>query len=193
MPRDVDPVYWRLGIVHLVVKPAAVVNASETIRPSHATHTKHPTISALAYPLPSAVDFSHFMREVFESFFHRSVGTVGIGLACDASSQIAWTFQRTVFSTTIPGIQRIKTRWNTQSFRNFSVTSVAAGSSNTRWKARQGKDQYAREAKVRGLKSRAAFKLLEMDAKYHLFKPGQMVVDLVSYSLLCSVVWTLPQ
>ncbi|TGJ80973.1 hypothetical protein E0Z10_g7795 [Xylaria hypoxylon] len=35
-------------------------------------------------------------------------------------------------------------------------------SSNSRWKQRQGKDYFAREAKVQGLKSRAAFKLLEV-------------------------------
>ena len=52
------------------------------------------------------------------------------------------------------------------------------GSSSTRWKQRQTNDVFAREAKVQGLKSRAAFKLLEMDAKYHLFKKGQVVVDL---------------
>ncbi|KAH8786171.1 FtsJ-like methyltransferase-domain-containing protein [Hyaloscypha finlandica] len=51
-------------------------------------------------------------------------------------------------------------------------------SSSTRWKSRQGRDSYAREAKVQGLKSRAAFKLLEIDAKYKLFKKGQTVVDL---------------
>ncbi|ORY64973.1 FtsJ-like methyltransferase-domain-containing protein [Pseudomassariella vexata] len=51
-------------------------------------------------------------------------------------------------------------------------------SSNSRWKQRQGSDFYAREAKVQGLKSRAAFKLLEMDSKYHLFKKGQTVIDL---------------
>ncbi|KAL1840620.1 hypothetical protein VTJ49DRAFT_271 [Mycothermus thermophilus] len=41
-------------------------------------------------------------------------------------------------------------------------------------------DAYAREAKVQGLKSRAAFKLLELDSKYHLFRRGrgQVVVDL---------------
>ncbi|KAI1812896.1 23S ribosomal RNA methyltransferase [Poronia punctata] len=51
-------------------------------------------------------------------------------------------------------------------------------SSNSRWKQRQGNDYFAREAKVQGLKSRAAFKLLEMDSKYNLFKRGQTVVDL---------------
>ncbi|PNY26928.1 Ribosomal RNA large subunit methyltransferase E [Tolypocladium capitatum] len=51
-------------------------------------------------------------------------------------------------------------------------------SASSRWKQRQGRDMYAREAKVQGLKSRAAFKLLEMDAKYRLFRSGQTVVDL---------------
>ncbi|WXC43472.1 hypothetical protein QX201_003227 [Fusarium graminearum] len=52
-------------------------------------------------------------------------------------------------------------------------------SSGSRWKQRQGRDSYARGAKVQGLKSRAAFKLLEMDSKYKLFKgSGQTVVDL---------------
>ncbi|KAI0833113.1 23S ribosomal RNA methyltransferase [Hypoxylon sp. FL0890] len=51
-------------------------------------------------------------------------------------------------------------------------------SSNSRWKLRQGSDFYARQAKVQGLKSRAAFKLLEMDSKYKLFKRGQTVIDL---------------
>ncbi|RAL59354.1 hypothetical protein DID88_006844 [Monilinia fructigena] len=54
----------------------------------------------------------------------------------------------------------------------------AASSSSTRWKTRQGKDAFAREAKVQGLKSRAAFKLLEIDVKYRIFKRGQTVVDL---------------
>ncbi|KAF6818662.1 ribosomal RNA large subunit methyltransferase j [Colletotrichum musicola] len=57
-------------------------------------------------------------------------------------------------------------------------------SSSSRWKIRQGKDIFAREAKVQGLKSRAAFKLLEMDAKYKLFRKGQTVVDLVSLPLI---------
>jgi hypothetical protein len=39
---------------------------------------------------------------------------------------------------------------------------TATSSSSTRWKSRQGRDSFAREAKVQGLKSRAAFKLLEV-------------------------------
>ncbi|KAI0996996.1 hypothetical protein K3495_g11187 [Podosphaera aphanis] len=54
----------------------------------------------------------------------------------------------------------------------------SSSTSSTRWTQRQSKDPYAREAKVRGLKSRAAFKLLEIDSKYNIFKKGQTVVDL---------------
>ncbi|KAF1930385.1 ribosomal RNA methyltransferase MRM2 [Didymella exigua CBS 183.55] len=53
-----------------------------------------------------------------------------------------------------------------------------ASSSSTRWKTRQGNDPFAREARVQGLKSRAAFKLLELNEKHKLFQPGQTVVDL---------------
>ncbi|KAI5236947.1 FtsJ-domain-containing protein [Aureobasidium subglaciale] len=58
-------------------------------------------------------------------------------------------------------------------------TSIAHGSSSsTRWKTRQTHDHFAREAKVAGLKSRAAFKLLELDSKHHIFRKGGTVVDL---------------
>ena len=100
-----------------------------------------------------------------------------------------------------------------------SKAAVRFASSTSRWKARQGSDPFARDAKLKGLKSRAAYKLLEvsrcssslfpplspptliplhcnwhvsarqlrmgltdrpaqMDAKYRLFKKGQIVVDL---------------
>ena len=50
--------------------------------------------------------------------------------------------------------------------------------SSGRWLDRQSRDKFAREAKVQGLKSRAAFKLLQINEKYRLFRPGQTVVDL---------------
>ena len=56
---------------------------------------------------------------------------------------------------------------------------AASGASSARWQTRQAGDAYAREAKVAGLKSRAAFKLLQINEKYRIFKPGQTVVDLV--------------
>ena len=50
--------------------------------------------------------------------------------------------------------------------------------SSTRWLERQLNDPYVAEAKRAGLRSRAAFKLLGLDRKLHLLKPGMAVVDL---------------
>ncbi len=50
--------------------------------------------------------------------------------------------------------------------------------SSARWLERQLNDPYVAEAKKRGLRSRAAFKLLQLDEKFHLLKKGQRVVDL---------------
>jgi 23S rRNA (uridine2552-2'-O)-methyltransferase len=46
------------------------------------------------------------------------------------------------------------------------------------WLERQLNDPYVARAKREGLRSRAAFKLAEMDDKFHLLKPGAKVVDL---------------
>ncbi len=50
--------------------------------------------------------------------------------------------------------------------------------SSTRWLERQLNDPYVAAAKREGLRSRAAFKLQEMDDKYKFFKRGSVVVDL---------------
>lgn len=50
--------------------------------------------------------------------------------------------------------------------------------SSQRWLERQLNDPYVHAAKREGLRSRAAFKLKEIDARYHLLKSGQIVVDL---------------
>src|SRR5947208_8844545 len=46
------------------------------------------------------------------------------------------------------------------------------------WLERQLNDPYVAQAKREGLRSRAAFKLIEIDDKYHFLKPGTTVVDL---------------
>ncbi|HEY4113922.1 MAG TPA: RlmE family RNA methyltransferase [Rhizomicrobium sp.] len=50
--------------------------------------------------------------------------------------------------------------------------------SSRRWLERQHKDPYVKEAKAKGYRSRAAFKLIELDRKFHLLKPGARVLDL---------------
>jgi len=46
------------------------------------------------------------------------------------------------------------------------------------WLERQLNDPYVARAKREGFRSRAAYKLTEIDDKYHLLKPGMTVVDL---------------
>lgn len=50
--------------------------------------------------------------------------------------------------------------------------------SSQRWLERQLNDPYVRAAKNAGWRSRAAFKLIELDDRFHILKPGRRVVDL---------------
>ncbi len=50
--------------------------------------------------------------------------------------------------------------------------------SSQRWLERQLNDPYVAAAKREGFRSRAAYKLIEIDDKYHILKPGHRVVDL---------------
>src|SRR5580692_7435595 len=50
--------------------------------------------------------------------------------------------------------------------------------SSKRWLERQLNDPYVREAKTKGYRSRAAFKLIELDAKFHFLKKGARILDL---------------
>jgi 23S rRNA (uridine2552-2'-O)-methyltransferase len=60
------------------------------------------------------------------------------------------------------------------SLRTASGRSV----SSQRWLKRQIDDPYVRRAKSEGYRSRAAYKLIEIDDKYRILKPGQKVLDL---------------
>ena len=50
--------------------------------------------------------------------------------------------------------------------------------SSQQWLERQLKDPYVQAAKAQGWRSRAAFKLTEIDERFHLLKRGQRVIDL---------------
>lgn len=50
--------------------------------------------------------------------------------------------------------------------------------SSTRWLQRQLNDPYVAEAKKRGYRSRAAFKLIQLDDRFRFLKRGARVVDL---------------
>lgn len=56
--------------------------------------------------------------------------------------------------------------------------SKAKSASSRRWLQRQLSDQYVRQAREQGYRSRAAYKLLEIQKKDKIFQKGHNVVDL---------------
>ena len=67
------------------------------------------------------------------------------------------------------GGRSLKTRVKTARKRSLS---------STLWLERQLNDPYVARAKREGFRSRAAYKLIEIDERFHFLKPGQRVVDL---------------
>ena len=57
-------------------------------------------------------------------------------------------------------------------------TAKGRTAQSTRWLERQLNDPYVRRAKAEGWRSRAAFKLIELDEKFHFVKGSRAVVDL---------------
>lgn len=67
------------------------------------------------------------------------------------------------------------------SSRDFNVhvkTAKRREYGSTLWLKRQLNDPYVRKAKAEGWRSRAAFKLIELDEKYGFLKSGARIVDL---------------
>jgi 23S rRNA (uridine2552-2'-O)-methyltransferase len=65
--------------------------------------------------------------------------------------------------------------------RGLSValrTARGRTSASQRWLSRQLNDPYVRAAKQAGWRSRAAFKLIELDERFHLLRRGARVLDL---------------
>lgn len=57
---------------------------------------------------------------------------------------------------------------------------MARSKSSKRWLSEHFDDPYVKQAQKQGFRARAAFKLLELQEKYHLIRPGMCVVDLGS-------------
>ena len=65
--------------------------------------------------------------------------------------------------------------------RNLTVkvkTAKKRSTASTRWLQRQLNDPYVAEAKRQGYRSRATFKLAEIDDRYKILRPGLKVADL---------------
>jgi 23S rRNA (uridine2552-2'-O)-methyltransferase len=59
-------------------------------------------------------------------------------------------------------------------------SSKGRRASSSRWLERHINDRFVQSARAVGYRSRAAFKLLEIDARFGLLRPGRRVVDLGS-------------
>lgn len=70
------------------------------------------------------------------------------------------------------------TRFAGRGLKTRVRTAKKRSASSTRWLERQFNDPYVAERARRGLRSRAAFKIAEIDARFRLFRPGDRVVDL---------------
>ena len=57
-------------------------------------------------------------------------------------------------------------------------TATGRSAASQRWLERQLNDPYVAAAKAQGWRSRAAFKLIELDDRYHLIRKGARIVDL---------------
>jgi len=55
---------------------------------------------------------------------------------------------------------------------------MARSKSSGRWLQRHFKDAYVRQAQQAGYRSRAAFKLLEINERDHILRPGMTIIDL---------------
>jgi len=67
---------------------------------------------------------------------------------------------------------------NTRRESNENPGNMARSKSSKRWLAEHFDDPYVKLAQQKGLRSRSAFKLQELQEKYQLIRPGMTVVDL---------------
>lgn len=76
------------------------------------------------------------------------------------------------------GVTETKSSGGGRALKTRVKTARKRSLSSTLWLQRQLNDPYVAKAKQEGLRSRAAYKLIEIDARYHILKPGQRIVDL---------------
>ena len=70
------------------------------------------------------------------------------------------------------------TRFSGRGMHTRVKTAKGRKTSSKLWLQRQLNDPYVAEAQARGFRSRAAFKLIELDEMFGLLKPGGRIVDL---------------
>ncbi len=76
------------------------------------------------------------------------------------------------------GREKAKSVANTRMMDERVKTARGRKISSTLWLKRQLNDPYVKKAKIKGYRSRAAFKLIELDEKFSLLSKGSIIVDL---------------
>jgi 23S rRNA (uridine2552-2'-O)-methyltransferase len=77
-----------------------------------------------------------------------------------------------------PSTDKSSTSVPTRQLHTFVKTARGRKISSTKWLERQLNDPYVAEARRLGYRSRAAFKLAELNDRHHLLKRGAVVIDL---------------
>src|SRR5215468_8113823 len=119
---------------------------------------------ASAYAWPTA--------DCVRAFWPRSwprTASIGANAAPDIGGARASGMRNTRRGGSGGGRRQLKVRLKTAKQRTAS---------SQRWLERQLNDPYVARAKREGYRSRAAYKLIEIDDKHRLLKPGARVVDL---------------
>lgn len=80
---------------------------------------------------------------------------------------------RTIMNITCFQRAKIFCRFCYQNFRQRHK-----GTSSQKWLQRQQKDPYVKRAREENWRCRSAFKLIEIDDKYKLLRPGEFVIDI---------------
>jgi|TARA_B110000503_G_scaffold6448_1_gene8835 23S rRNA (uridine2552-2'-O)-methyltransferase len=62
--------------------------------------------------------------------------------------------------------------------RSGASTNMKKSKSSHQWLKNHEDDEYVKRARAEGYRSRASYKLLEIDARFNLLKPGATVIDL---------------
>lgn len=105
----------------------------------------------------------------------------GVGKAGSKGTGSAKTGATKTGGARVPGKQAPKSVAGGGGSRDMRVKVKKAGKlkhSSQLWLERQLNDPYVKRARELGYRSRAAFKIEEMDDKYHFLKPGQKLIDL---------------
>ena len=69
-------------------------------------------------------------------------------------------------------------QFNSRPLKTHLKRDRKRSASSTKWLQRQINDPYVAEAHRQGYRGRAAFKIIQLNDKFHFFKPGKRVVDL---------------